>query len=150
MAKREFLVQVDDNGYVHAYNKGQAHSVGIQKVKNVTKYDMSKKVQGVAPKSMIIHNHPSGGHFSDADLINTARLKNTKGVVATGSKGATFTLRKGTHFKADAFIKAVSKAKLNGLDYDHAVHNWLTANQKKYGYKYKATGYTVPTKGKKK
>ena len=150
MAKREYLVQVDANGYVHAYNKGQAYSVGIQKVKGVTKYDMSKDIQGIQKNVMVIHNHPSGGNFSGADLINTSILKNTTGVVATGSKGATFTFRKGTHFKSQAFQRALAKATLKGTDYTHAVDNWLTANQKRYGYKYTTEGYSNPSRKRKK
>ena len=84
---------------------------------------------------MILHNHPSGGHFSDADLISTAMDGRSKGIVATSGK-AQYTFEKGTHFKANAFTKAVKNATLKGTSYDDAVDKWLKANSKKYGYKY--------------
>lgn len=150
MANREYLIQVDQNGYVYAYNQGQAHSVSVQKARGVTKYDLSKDIQRIQKNVMVIHNHPSGGNFSGADLINASVLKNTTGVVATGSKGATFTFRKGTHFRSEAFQRGLAKATLRGQDYTHAVNNWLTANQKRYGYKYTTEGYVNPSRSKKK
>ena len=87
---------------------------------------------------MIIHNHPSGGAFSGADLTSTASLKRTKGIIASG-KNYDYKFEKGTHFKASAFTKAVNTAKFKGSDYDDAVDKWLKKNQKKYGYKYSRT-----------
>ena len=43
---------------------------------------------------------------------------------------------KGTHFKANSFIKAVKTAKMKGKDFDDAADKWLKKNQKEYGYKY--------------
>ena len=84
---------------------------------------------------MILHNHPSGGHFSDADLISTSMDARSKGIVATSTK-AQYTFEKGTHFKANAFVKAVKNAIMKGTSYDDAVDKWLKGNAKKYGYKY--------------
>lgn len=128
-AKREFAVEVDDNGFAHQFFKGKAHSV------EMPVSDARRK--GVR-NTMIYHNHPSGGAFSDADLINTAMSKNTRGIVAAGSKyNYIFKKRDGGKFKASSFAKAVSSAKLRGANYNEAAHNWLKANQKKYGYTYK-------------
>ena len=87
---------------------------------------------------MVIHNHPSGGAFSDADLLNTAADRRIKGVIASG-KNYDYKFEKGTHFKAQAFSKAVRSAKMQGKDYDDAVDKWLKKNKDKYGYKYSRT-----------
>ena len=121
----EWAYEVDDNGYVHQYVEGAKHSVAIG----------SRAKVGKGQKTMILHNHPSGGHFSDADLISTAMDGRSKGIVATSTK-AQYTFEKGTHFKANAFTKAVKNATLKGTSYDDAVDKWLKANSKKYGYKY--------------
>lgn len=121
----EWAYEVDDNGYVHQYVEGAKHSVAIG----------SRAKVGKGQKTMILHNHPSGGHFSDADLISTAMDDRSKGIVATSGK-AQYTFEKGTHFKANAFTKAVKNATLKGTSYDDAVDKWLKANSKKYGYKY--------------
>lgn len=135
---REYAVEVDEQGFVHQYKRGQAHSVVIG---------------GTNKTYTIIHNHPSGGNLSGQDLLSTALDRNSKGVVAVGNttglqknKGATFSFKKGTHFKAIQFANALGNAKLKGFDYTHAVNRWLTANQKKYGYKYTAEDYVNPTK----
>ena len=125
LANREFAYEVDRDGYVSQYVKGARSSVGIASTRNTK-------------ESMIIHNHPSGGAFSDADLLSTALDGRAKGIVASG-KNYDYIFEKGTHFKADKFTKAVRRATLKGTSYDNAVDNWLTANQKKYGYKYKRT-----------
>lgn len=122
LANREFAYEVDEQGFVHQYVKGGRHSVGT-------------KIDGRAKNTMIIHNHPSGGAFSDADLINTANLSRRKGIIASG-KNYDYKFEKGTHFKASAFTQAVKTAKMKGTDYDDAVDKWLKKNQKKYGYKY--------------
>lgn len=124
-SNREWAYEVDDNGYVHQYVKGMAHSVNIG----------SRAKVGKGQKTMILHNHPSGGHFSDADLISTAMDGRSKGIVATSTK-AQYTFEKGTHFKATQFVKAVKNANMKGKSYDDAVDKWLKANSKKYGYKY--------------
>ena len=121
----EWAYEVDDNGYVHQYVEGAKHSVAIG----------SRAKVGKGQKTMILHNHPSGGHFSDADLISTAMDGRSKGIVATSTK-AQYTFEKGTHFKATQFVKAVKNANMKGKSYDDAVDKWLKGNAKKYGYKY--------------
>lgn len=121
----ESIVSVDANGYVTNYGHGGKHSVGLVFNKG----------------DHVIHNHPGGGHFSDADLVNMANTQ-TGGITALSSRGkkpVTYTVEKGGHFNADGFAKAVKKVSMSGTDYDDAVHRWLTANQKKYGYKYSRT-----------
>ena len=107
------------------YVEGQAHSVAIG----------SRAKVGKGQRTMILHNHPSGGHFSDADLISTAMDARSRGIVATSTK-AQYTFEKGTHFKATQFVKAVKNANMKGTSYDDAVDKWLRGNAKKYGYKY--------------
>ena len=127
LADREFAYEVDENGDVHQYIQGAAHSVGIGTSRNVRNRT-----------TMIIHNHPSGGAFSDADLISTALDGKSKGIIASGKKHD-YKFEKGTHFKATEFTKAVKTAKMKGKDYDDAVDKWLKNNQKKYGFKYSRT-----------
>lgn len=119
-ADHEWAYEVDPQGYVHQYKEGNTSSVSI-----------SGKNKG----NMILHNHPSGGAFSDSDLIS-ASLGNEKGIVASGKNGDYIFQKNGGHFKATDFVKAVKSAKLKGTSYDDAVDKWLTANQKKYGYRY--------------
>ena len=107
------------------YVEGQAHSVAIG----------SRGKVGRGQKTMILHNHPSGGHFSDADLISTSMDARSKGIVATSTK-AQYIFEKGTHFKANSFIKAVKNANMKGKSYDDAVDKWLSKNARKFGYKY--------------
>lgn len=128
LANREFAYSVDENGYVTGYNKGGAHSVAIP----------SHGKQGRGRTNMIIHNHPSGGAFSDTDLHTMASDRSAKGIIASG-KNYDYKITKGTHFKAQAFSIAVSTAKMTGKNYDDAVDKWLTANQKTYGYSYSRT-----------
>lgn len=122
LADREFAYEVDDQGYVSQYIRGARSEVGIMSSRNTR-------------NSMIIHNHPSGGAFSDGDLISTALDGRSKGIIASG-KNYDYTFQKGGHFKAGQFVKAVKSARMKGTSYDDAVDKWLTANQKKYGYKY--------------
>ena len=124
----EWAYEVDSNGYVHQYVEGAAHSVGI---------GASAKV-GKGQKTMIIHNHPSGGAFSDSDLLSVSAQKRAKGIIASG-KNYDYKFEKGTHFNAQGFSKAVKTAKMKGKNYDDAVDKWLKSNQKTYGYKYSRT-----------
>lgn len=117
----EWAYEVDPQGYVHQYKEGGATSVAIS---------------GTNKNNMILHNHPSGGAFSDSDLIS-ASMGNERGIVASGKNGDYIFQKNGGHFKAAEFVKAVKRAKMKGKDYDDAVDKWLTANQKKYGYTYK-------------
>ena len=128
LSDHEWAYEVDSNGYVHQYVEGATSSVGI--------YAGAKVARG--QKTMIIHNHPSGGAFSDSDLIAASMQTRAKGIIASG-KNYDYKFEKGTHFKASAFTKAVKSAKMKGKDYDDAADKWLKANQKKYGYKYTRT-----------
>lgn len=131
----EWAYEIDDNGYVHQYVKGKAHSVAISSGAKV----------GRGQRTTILHNHPSGGAFSDADLLSTAMDGKSKGIVASGKK-YDYSFEKGGHFKANEFTKAVKSAKMKGKDYDDAVHKWLTKNASKYGYKYKRTKSAISGK----
>lgn len=128
LADHEFAYEVDSNGYVHQYIEGARSSVAIGASAKVRKGE----------QTMIIHNHPSGGAFSDSDLISVSMQGRAKGIIASG-KNHDYKFEKGGHFKASQFIKAVKTAKMKGKDYDDAVDKWLKANQKKYGYKYTRT-----------
>lgn len=118
-ADHEYAITVDEQGFVHAYHEGGTSSVAIAGTKG----------------QMIIHNHPSGGNFSDTDLLHVAQGQE-KGIVASGVKGD-YIFEKGAHFDAKGFAKAVKTAKMKGSSYDDATHKWLTANADKYGYKYR-------------
>lgn len=119
----EYAYEVDSNGYVSQYVEGATGSVGIGTGRN-------------SRNTMILHNHPNNSAFSDTDLISTAMDRRSKGIVASG-KTNDYIFEKGTHFKANSFIKAVKTAKMKGKDYDSAVDGWLRKNQSKYGFKYK-------------
>lgn len=114
----ESAITIDKDGFVTKYVHGNAHSVSISGRKG----------------ELVIHNHPSGGNFSKADLLSTS-IGVEAGVVASGKHGD-YILKKGTHFKANDFTKAVNKAQMKGTSYDNAVDKWLKKNQKKYGYNY--------------
>lgn len=120
-ADREYAVSVDEQGFAHSYRIGNAHSVSIAAAgKNHT----------------IIHNHPSGGNFSKADLLSVASSKNQKGIVATNSSSY-YHFEKSKNFDSQSFSKAVNKAKWPAkMSYDQGADWWLKKNQKKYGYKY--------------
>lgn len=119
-AEKEYGITVDDIGYVYNHIAGDATSVPIRGGKG----------------QMVIHNHPSGGNFSDTDLISTAST-NELGIVAVGKKNYTFI--KTNHFKPKEFIKAVKKAQWpTRYSYDEGADWWLRQNAKKYGYKYTA------------
>lgn len=117
----ESLVSVDKDGYVTHYVHGNTHSVQV----------------AMNAGDIVYHNHPSGGNFSDMDLINTAATS-ARGIVASGSRGD-YKFTKTNHFKAADFTKAVRNATLKGKDHNDAVDKWLTRNQKRYGYKYSFT-----------
>ena len=83
---------------------------------------------------ILVHNHPSGGAFSDSDLLSTAQDRSS-GIVATGKNGS-YIFRKGKNFNASGFARAVKNATMMGTGYDDAADKWLKANQSKYGYSY--------------
>lgn len=115
----EHGMTVDRSGFVNGYNHGAATSVAFPK------YNKG---------DLMVHNHPSGGHFSDTDLLSMSRTS-VRGVVATNPKGY-YKVEKGTHFQGEKFARAVKNANMTGTSYDNAVDRWLKQNQKKYGYKY--------------
>lgn len=124
---REHSVTIDRMGFANSYTHGGSSSVSLGRIR---KGDLA------------VHNHPSGGSFSDTDLITASQQTGLRGIVATYDKGmfggqGYRLITKGTHFKAEAFVKAVKTASMRGKDYDDAVDRWLSRNQKKYGYKFK-------------
>lgn len=120
-ANKEYAISIDEQGFAHSYRIGNAHSVSIAAAgKNHT----------------IIHNHPSGGNFSKADLLTTAANSNQKGIVATNSKKA-YRFEKTSKFDSKGFTKAVNNAKWpTKFDYDKGADWWLKKNAQKYGYIY--------------
>jgi hypothetical protein len=118
-ADHEYGMAIDNQGYVHRYIEGGDTSVPIWGRKG----------------ELVIHNHPSGGAFSDSDLISTSRSSES-GIVAIGKGGDYYFRKNGGHFKSAQFERAVRRAKLRGHDYDDAVRRWLRANQKQYGYRF--------------
>ena len=94
-----------------------------------------------AKGEMLIHNHPSGGNFSDSDLIVVAS-GSEKGIVAVGSNTSNrmrYTFTKNKNFKSKEFIKAVKKAQWpREYSYDKGADWWLRKNAKEYGYSYSA------------
>lgn len=123
---REHGITLDRMGFASQYVHGGATSVMI-----------GSRNKG----DLVVHNHPSGGSFSDSDLISTAQDRRSRGIVATYDQGmfgrGYRIVEKGTHFKAEKFAKAVKTAKMRGKSYDDAADRWLARNQKKYGYRFK-------------
>lgn len=117
-ADHEYGATVDNLGYTYNHVEGNQHSVNIHG-------DRGK---------VILHNHPSGGNFSKADMQVIARGRE-KGIVASGKHGD-YVFMKGSHFDSAAFEKAINKARPRGKNYDDAIGKWLKANQEKYGYTY--------------
>lgn len=122
----EYGASVDDQGFAKRLIKGGSTSVPISGGKG----------------EMLIHNHPSGGNFSDSDLIAVASGQE-KGIVATGSNvkkdRMRYTFTKNKNFKSKDFIKAVKKAQWpSNLNYDKGADWWLRKNAKTYGYTYSA------------
>ena len=117
-ADHEYGMAIDEQGYVYNYIEGTKGGVAIG---------------GNLEKRLIVHNHPGGGAFSDADLIVVSRGKE-RGIVAIGQGGDYYFRKKGGHFKGAKFENAVRNATLRGTDSDDAVRRWLTKNQKRYGY----------------
>ena len=115
---REYVITVDDQGFVRQYVTGGSTSVAISAMAG----------------ELIVHNHPSGGAFSDSDLLSTAQDRSS-GIVATGKNGS-YIFRKGKNFNASGFARAVKNATMMGTGYDDAADKWLKANQSKYGYSY--------------
>lgn len=121
----EYAASIDADGFAHSVRSGGATSVR----------------PGITEKMMIVHNHPSGGNFSKADLLNTASSKKQLGIIAVGSNTKNryrYVFEKTGRFKAKEFAKAVENAKWPiSFNYDDGSHWWLKKNSKTYGYKYK-------------
>lgn len=125
-ADHEWAVEVDDQGFVHQYVEGERHSVGIGG-SNTSRNR----------KTLIVHNHPSGGHFSGNDLMNVAQNRRSNGVIASPKgKNYYYKFERGPHFDSKAFMKDFPHAQMKGKSYDDAMDKWLRSNAKKYGYKY--------------
>lgn len=124
-ADKEYGISVDDNGYVHRHIAGSKSSVAIH---------------AAGENHMIIHNHPSGGAFSDSDMLVMAQDKRAKGIVATSVKNGKknrYTLTKKKNFDAAGFAKAVKQARWPvGMSYDEGADWWLRRNAPKYGVEY--------------
>ena len=127
----EHGITVDARGFVTQYIHGTAGEVMI----------------AGGNGEFVLHNHPKNGWptFSGGDLISTS-LSPEQGIVASSTKAGRdadtakyagdYIFTKTPHFNASAFVKGVKNAYLKGNDYNDAVHKWLTAHQKKYGYVY--------------
>ncbi|KAF5037076.1 hypothetical protein DSECCO2_568490 [anaerobic digester metagenome] len=117
----EYGISVDENGFVHRHIRGSATSVPIS---------------AYGKNHIVVHNHPSGGAFSDTDLIAAAQDTHATGIVATAGK-VSHVFRKGPDFKAVDFARAVKKAKWpKDLTYDAGVKWWMKKNAKDYGFTY--------------
>lgn len=111
----------------------QLVKVNLKKLKQA-KYNPRKKLKP-SKGQVVIHNHPSGGAFSKADLLHVAST-NEHGIVAVGNKG-NYILTKTKTFQSKEFIKAVNKAQWPiKYDYDKGADWWLKKNAKKFGYNY--------------
>ena len=109
---------------------------------SVTHHLPDTKKLGVKEGYTIVHNHPSGSHFSTTDLKSWISVPSQKRVVAVakGSKIA-YTVTKTSKFNAKGFGKALGKIKLNTrsmADYNKSMESFLKQNAKKYGYNYSA------------
>ena len=120
-ADHEWAYTIDEQGYVHGFAEGGRSSVMPE-----------GRLQG----HLILHNHPSGGAFSDSDLISMS-MSGARGVVAHTTNGD-WVVRTTGHFKPEAFVRAVRSAKMKGTDYDDAVRRWLSSKdrQQKFGYRF--------------
>ena len=115
----EYAIAVDKQGYVHRYIQGMKTSVAIAE----------------RDGKLIIHNHPSGGNFSKADLLTTTQNRGQRGIVASGKHGD-YIFKKRSNFKSAQFAKAINTAQMKGKDYNDATDKWLKKNQKRFGYEY--------------
>ena len=138
-ADHEWSYVVDDQGFVYSYHEGDKGSVRAPMPADhrTSRWRRGGKREKDHSKARytVLHNHPNGSAFSKTDLLTTASSNREKGIMAIGNKFA-YSVRKGPGFKSDAFIKALKAAQPVGKDYDDAVHNWLTKNQRRFGYSY--------------
>lgn len=121
---KEYGISVDEDGFVHKHIQGSNTSVPI--------YSSGKN-------HMVVHNHPSGGAFSDSDLLSTAQDSKASGIIATGSKAIHKFVKK-KNFNAAGFAKAIKKAKWPAkFSYDKGVKWWMDKNAKTFGFEYKVS-----------
>lgn len=135
----EYGVQVDKNGYVTHYYKGDSGSVSYY--------------ESEASGKHFLHNHPKDGwgNFSGADLETWAstgatgvsaisRNKRTPARVSEkvyrNRRAGTYQLTKTHAFKANEFRAAIHTLQVSHNDYDRDLGSWLEKNQRKYGYRY--------------
>ena len=134
---KEFSAALDELGFAHKYNKGGANSTAHLVLDNGGGFSL--------------HNHPTFNKkgesvawntFSGQDLKNSAR-DNARGTIVTsnGDKKVRMFI-KSKKFDKDGFVKGLSKARATTGNYDTDMDNWLRANQKKYGFKFRKFGYT--------
>lgn len=136
---REWGIQVDANGYVTHYYKGDRGSVTTSPREDEGKH--------------FVHNHPADGwgNFSGADLEswagggmraitassrNELPPRNANPDIYKKRRAGTYTIKKKPHFKAKEFDKAIHKVKVSSDNYDADLSKWLSRNAKKYGYEY--------------
>lgn len=123
-AKTEYAVSVDELGFVHSASTSGNKSVTI--------------IPPIGKNHTLMHNHPGGSNFSGVDLYTLATNKNMKAMKAIGAD-KTYSVTKTKRFKAESFVKAISKARWpSKLEYSEGVEWWLKKNEKAFGYKYES------------
>lgn len=123
----EFAYIADNQGYVHTYTEGAAHSVNIPN-------------DAITKGSVIIHNHPSDTCLSGTDLFTFART-GASSVIASGKSADYILTKKGGHFDKKGFEEALRSATFKGADKSKAMDNWLRDNAGKYGLIYTKQSY---------
>lgn len=126
----EHAVIFDDDGFVSTYKHGNEHSVTFYK--------------GELTGKNITHNHPSGSHFSQADLTTMASEKAKSITADPRGKNGRYTLTATSKADYEGFKNAVLNAKTtidtSTMDgYNKAVDTFLKNNAKKYGFEYSNT-----------
>ena len=126
----EYSLTIDNQGFVHAYNAGHKGSVAVTK---------TERAKGGAT---VIHNHPRGSSFSNANLIVFAKNKNINTMIATNPNGKAHRITKEKGFNAKGFDKFARKATdvawFGGstAQYNKSLARILNASAKEYGFKY--------------
>lgn len=139
---KEFGAMIDPSGYATKYYEGTSDHVAFH--------------GSDARRSHFLHNHPADGwgHFSGADLMTFASNSGLTGISAisrnahnpkphaipertyANRRAGTYRITKTHHFKYAEFQQAIRGIQLRSDHYDEDLHRWLSANQRKYGYKY--------------
>ena len=132
---KEHLIAIDKDGFAPVLIHGDSNSVGYR--------------HEVVVGMHIIHNHPNNGSFSRADLRFKDGASET-GVTASG-RTQDYVFEKTDKFDNTAFQRALTKSPVTDSysrkpgetpeqalqRVDKATNNWLRANQKRYGYKFR-------------